>query len=135
MSRYQTVTGFVIGRQDFGEADRIIRLFTREDGRVDAVARSVRKPRAKLASRTEPFFEVEYRLVLGKNLPTIIGAELKSQQRPSELAQLELGWSILELTEHSFQIDEGSAQWYDFLRTSLNDHPVEQSSNVSDCRW
>ncbi len=119
MSRYRTTTGFVVGRQNFGEADRILKLFTQEDGRIDVVARGIRKPQAKLASRTEPFCEIEWRLVEGRGLPVVIGAEVHTSHRPQALTDVSLGWSLLELTGRTFPENEACLTWYNFLQTTF----------------
>ncbi|MCC7288780.1 DNA repair protein RecO [bacterium] len=120
MKQYRTSPGFVLSRQNLGEYDRIIRLFTRDFGRVDAVAKGVRKPTSKLASRMEPFHEVQWRLVDGRGLPTIIGADI-IQAAPDirELKTLWQGHGILELTEHSFSAEEEAVAWYELLREAI----------------
>jgi DNA repair protein RecO (recombination protein O) len=116
MHKHKTLTGFVIGRQQLGEADRILRLFTREEGRIDVMARGIRRAGAKLASRTEPFYEVEWRLVVGKQLPIVTGAEvIHAPDRLTSLEALSLGQALLELTERSFHTDESSEYWYNML--------------------
>jgi DNA repair protein RecO (recombination protein O) len=63
------------GRQ-LGEADRIISLYTLENGKVDAVAKAIRKPRSKLAGRLELASEVRVELHRGRKLDVITDAEL-----------------------------------------------------------
>ncbi len=46
----------------FGEADRVLHLYTAERGRLGAVAKGVRRPRSRFGGRLEPFFRT--RLVL-----------------------------------------------------------------------
>ena len=58
-----------------GEADRIITLLTRENGRVRAVAKGVRRTTSKFGSRLEPFTHVDVQLAEGRNLDTITQAE------------------------------------------------------------
>jgi hypothetical protein len=41
--------GVVLGRRNLGEADRILTLFTREFGRLQAKAKAVRKTTSRLA--------------------------------------------------------------------------------------
>jgi DNA repair protein RecO (recombination protein O) len=46
----------------YGEADRILHLYTRSYGRIGAIAKGVRRARSRFGARLEPFFHV--RLVL-----------------------------------------------------------------------
>jgi DNA repair protein RecO (recombination protein O) len=51
----------------FGEADRILHLYTPERGRVGAIAKGVRRARSRFGGRLEPFFRL--RLVLWEPSP------------------------------------------------------------------
>lgn len=60
----------------FGEADRILHLYSLEHGRIGAIAKGVRKPRSRFGGRLEPFFRL--RLVLHRSrgdLHTVSAAE------------------------------------------------------------
>jgi DNA repair protein RecO (recombination protein O) len=46
----------------YGEADRILHLYTPEHGRVGAIAKGARRSRSRFGARLEPFFQI--RLVL-----------------------------------------------------------------------
>jgi len=73
--RYYKATGFVLGRRNLGEADRIVTVYTREHGLLRVVAKGVRRSQAKLAGHLEPFTQVALRLTKGRNLDIIIGAQ------------------------------------------------------------
>ena len=47
--------GVVLRTQKLGEADRIITLLTRQNGRVRAVAKGVRRTKSRFGGRLEPF--------------------------------------------------------------------------------
>jgi DNA repair protein RecO len=50
----EELVGFVVGRSDLGESDRIVRLLTAEYGRVDLVAKGARASKRRLAGASEP---------------------------------------------------------------------------------
>ncbi len=54
----------VIKKDDFRDYDRMLTLYTRDFGKIRAIARGVRKPRAKLVSVTELFVLSEIRIFL-----------------------------------------------------------------------
>jgi len=61
----------------FGEADRVLHLFTLERGRVGAIAKGVRRTRSRFGARLEPFSHVEIVLHEGRGeLHTVTGADL-----------------------------------------------------------
>ncbi len=59
----------------YGEADRILHLYTRDRGRVSAIAKGSRKPRSRFGGRLEPFFRLDLTLHEGRSdLLTVTGA-------------------------------------------------------------
>ena len=57
-----------------GEADRVLTLLTRERGKVDAVAKGIRRPHSSMAGRLEPLAEVRVALHKGRSLEVITEA-------------------------------------------------------------
>jgi DNA repair protein RecO (recombination protein O) len=50
----------------YGEADRILHLYSRERGRIGAVAKGVRRPKSRFGGRLEPLFRVSLMLHEGR---------------------------------------------------------------------
>jgi len=73
--REYSLEGFVLRRYNLGEADRIITLFSKQKGKIKLVAKGVRRGKAKLAGHLEPFCDIKLRVIRGKSLDIIIGAE------------------------------------------------------------
>jgi DNA repair protein RecO (recombination protein O) len=64
----------VLRARPLGEADRVFTLLTRERGKVDAVAKGIRRPRSSMAGRLEPLAEVRVALHKGRSLDVITEA-------------------------------------------------------------
>jgi DNA repair protein RecO (recombination protein O) len=61
----------------YGEADRILHLYTADHGRVGAIAKGIRKTSSRVGGRLEPLGHVELLLHQGRGeLHTITGVEL-----------------------------------------------------------
>jgi DNA repair protein RecO (recombination protein O) len=59
----------------YGEADRILHLYTPGRGRVGAIAKGVRRARSRFGGRLEPFFRLQLQLHEGRGeLLTVTGA-------------------------------------------------------------
>jgi DNA repair protein RecO (recombination protein O) len=69
------VTAIVLRHSDWGEADRLLTLFTREMGKLRAVAKGVRKMRSRKAGHLEPFTHVNLQVAKGRDLPIVTQAE------------------------------------------------------------
>jgi DNA repair protein RecO (recombination protein O) len=60
-----------------GEADRIVHLYTRERGRIGAVAKGIRKTKSRFGARLEPLSHVALQLHQGSGeLQTVTGVDL-----------------------------------------------------------
>lgn len=59
----------------YGEADRILHLYTPDRGRVNAIAKGSRRPKSRFGGRLEPFFRLDLMLHEGRSdLCTVTGA-------------------------------------------------------------
>ena len=67
--------GIVLRTQKLGEADRIVTILTRRNGRVRAVGKGVRRTRSRFGARLEPFTHVDLLLYTGRSLDVITQAE------------------------------------------------------------
>jgi DNA repair protein RecO (recombination protein O) len=70
MSTYKT-EGIILRRTNFGEANLLLHIYTRDLGKVEAVARSARKARGKLKGHLEPFLYCDFLIVHGRKMDTI----------------------------------------------------------------
>lgn len=82
MGRNYKTEAFVLRSFRFGEADRVLHLYTHDRGRVGAVAKGVRKTKSRFGARLEPFSHVELLLHQGSGeLHTITGVSLVEAHR------------------------------------------------------
>lgn len=65
----------VIRHSDFGEADRLLTLYTREHGKMRAIAKGARKIASRKAGHLEPFTRVKLQLAKGRDLFIVTQAE------------------------------------------------------------
>jgi DNA repair protein RecO (recombination protein O) len=68
--------GIVLRSLRYGEADRILHLYTPDRGRVSAIAKGVRRARSRFGGRLEPFFRLSLVLYEGRSeMLTVTSAE------------------------------------------------------------
>jgi DNA repair protein RecO (recombination protein O) len=66
----------VLRSMRYGEADRILHVYTSQRGRVSAIAKGVRRTRSRFGGRLEPFFRLRIELHEGRGeLLTVTGAQ------------------------------------------------------------
>jgi DNA repair protein RecO (recombination protein O) len=62
----------------YGEADRILHLYSATRGRIGAIAKGARKPRSRFGGRLEPFFRLDLVLHQGRGeLATVTSAQTR----------------------------------------------------------
>ena len=84
MGRTYKTEAVVLRSFRFGEADRILHLYTRDRGRIGAIAKGVRKTKSRFGARLEPFSHVELMLHQGSGeLHTVTGVSLVDAHRPA----------------------------------------------------
>jgi DNA repair protein RecO (recombination protein O) len=77
MARTRKTEAVVLRSIRFGEADRVLHIYTLDRGRVGAVAKGVRKTKSRFGARLEPLSHVELMLHHGSGeLGTVTGVEL-----------------------------------------------------------
>jgi DNA repair protein RecO (recombination protein O) len=65
----------VLRHSDWGEADRLLTLFTLEMGKVRALAKGARKPRSRKAGHLEPFTRSTLQLARGRDILLVTQAD------------------------------------------------------------
>lgn len=75
-SRSYKARGVVLRGRNLGEADRILTLFTLERGKLDAVAKGIRRAKSRMGGRLEFGNEVALTMHAGRSLDIVAGAEI-----------------------------------------------------------
>src|SRR5947208_15843140 len=76
-SRVYKAQAIVLRRISFGETDRILTLFTREYGKLSAIAKGARRSVSRLAAATEPLTHSRMLLAVGQNLDVLTQGEVR----------------------------------------------------------
>ncbi len=102
------VEAVVLRHSDWGEADRLLWLFTRESGKVKAVAKGVRKLRSRKAGHLEPLTRSNLLLARGRDILLVTQAETVEPYTPlrEDLKLWEYANHIIELLDR-FTYEEG----------------------------
>jgi DNA repair protein RecO (recombination protein O) len=111
---YYRDDGIVLRTQDLGEADRIITVLTRRNGRVRAVGKGVRRTKSRFGARLEPFTHVDLLLYAGRsNLDTVTQADsLRAYGEPlaADYPRYTSGVAMLETAERFTPEEKQPAQ-------------------------
>jgi len=101
MSELYHDVGVVLRTYKLRESDRIVVIHTRENGKVRAVAKGVRKTKSKFGARLEPMSHVKLLLYRGRELDIVSQAEAVEPLSPmlSSLDRASQGLAVLEAVD------------------------------------
>ena len=110
IERLRTVEAVIIAHQNFGEADRLVTLFTREAGKIRGMAKGVRKMNSRKAAYLEPFMHSKVSLAKGSTFWIITQADAVKQFAgiSDSLEKTGMAAYVLELADR-FTVEEDPA--------------------------
>jgi DNA repair protein RecO (recombination protein O) len=106
--RSQRVEAVVLRHYDYGEADRILTVYTRELGKLRAIAKGVRRMHSRKAGHLQPFTRVSLLLARGRNLWIVTQAQMQDTylSMREDLEKTAYAAYVVELLDR-FSYEEG----------------------------
>ncbi len=119
---YVKVTGIVTRYVNYKDYDRIISIFTRESGRIDAKARGCRRPKSPLLPCAQPFVYGEFQLFAGKEHYTVDQCDIKESFYPlrEDMDKLAAASAMVAVTQAVVQQDEANEPLFYTLYHALS---------------
>jgi DNA repair protein RecO (recombination protein O) len=120
-ARVYKAHALVLKRINVGETDRILTLFTREYGKLSAIAKGSRRELSRLGAVTEPFTYSRLLLAVGQNLDVLTQGEVREAFHASrgDLARTAYASYFAELTNASVEERQPHADLFDLLLSCL----------------
>lgn len=121
MALYNT-EAIVIRTRDFDEADKILTLLTREEGKVTAIAKGARRPRGRYAAGAQVFTQIKASLFHGRNMDTLSQVEIVESFRMlrEDLVRMAYGSYVCELMDEILKEKQRHESTYLLLLTTLH---------------
>ena len=119
--RSYRVNAIVLKHQDYGEADRLLTIYSREYGKLKVMAKGVRKVRSRKGGHLEPFMSVNILLSKGRSWDIVSQAEAQ-EVFPNLRESLEMiGYAsyAVELVDKFTFEEEENASVYTLLNHTL----------------
>ncbi len=119
--RLYRVEAIVIRRRDWGEADRLLTLYTREQGKMQAVAKGSRKPTSRKAGHVELFTRTRLLIARSRSIDIITQAETVEAYRHlrESLEASTLAHYFAELLDRFTGENEADQNLYNLLNSAL----------------
>lgn len=120
MSLYRD-EGVVLRTLRLGEADRIVTMVTKGQGKVRAVAKGVRRTHSKFGGRLEPLSHVAMQCWRGRDLDIVTQVEVLDGFRVvrEDLARVAKAFTLLEVVDQISQERHSNERLYEILVGAL----------------
>lgn len=123
----------VLSRRDFRENDQIISLYTAEKGKLEVLARGVKKINSKNAAYLEPCFLVDAEIILGKEIMYLTKVQPINifKNIRTDLSKISVAGYAVDLLNKLLQTGETDKNIFllvrnvlEFLDRSTDIHPI-----------
>lgn len=116
--RLYVTDAIVLTRFDYGEADRIMTLFTPELGKIKAIAKGVRRTKSRLGGSLEPLAELRVALARGRTFDVVTQVQVTHAwlRLRDSLESTATAWYLAELADRSMEERHEAQGLYALLR-------------------
>jgi len=120
MNTYKT-EGVVLKKRNFGEADRILTLFSKHFGKIQILAKGIRKTTSRKSGSLELFNQVRIFVARGKNLDIVTEAEVVNSFSSwrKDLKKIALAYYYSELVDKLTVEESPNEEVFDLLTNSF----------------
>jgi len=107
----------VLARKNFGEADRVLTVYSKKYGKIKLLAKGVRKPKSRKRGHIEVFNNIYFSASSTKGMPIILEAEnLESFERiRKDLKKVAVAYYFMEVVKNLAPSEEKNERLYDLV--------------------
>lgn len=111
----------VLARKNYGEADRLLAVFSKHYGKLRVIAKGIRRPTSRKKSALELFSHVRLFLAKGKNLDIVTDAEVKRNFSAwrKDLTKVGVAYHLSELVTRLSPEHQEHKEVFDLLLASF----------------
>lgn len=126
--------GIILARRNFGEADRILVLYSKDLGKISLIAKGVRKPKSRKRGHIEVFNQVKFQAIKTSSVDIITEAETINSFDliRTDLKKISVAYYFVEVIGKSAHEGEKNSDVYYLLVDYLNQ--LSSSSRVGTLR-
>jgi DNA repair protein RecO (recombination protein O) len=136
MPTYQA-DAIVLRRLDYGEADRILTLLTREHGKLAAIAKGSRRAKARSGSGLDLFTRSQMMLAKGRNLDVVAQSERRGDTRniSGDLQRTAYACLVAEVADKVLEDRHPVDDVFELVAVTLDRLNAPERSARADAAW
>jgi DNA repair protein RecO (recombination protein O) len=134
---YQKTDGLVLNHKNFGEADKLISIYTRDFGKISCIAKGVRKPTSRKSGHLELGSWCNIFVAKGKNIDVLTEAQSKKAFGIENLSPESANkiYHLLEIVEVLTPANQKNYKVFALLVNFLNKIESEKDFNLLSCTF
>jgi len=120
-SRLFNVDAIILRRTGYGEADRLLTVFTADRGKLRLIAKGIRKTKSRKSGHLELFMHSNMQIAEGRNWGIITQADTVEAFRPlrEDLDRISQGYYLAELVDQFTEDNDPSYPIFELLALTL----------------
>jgi len=121
MQRTYKTEGVILRRTNYGEADKLLVIYSKHYGKIKVVAKGIRRPTSRKGGNLELFNRVIINLVKGHNLDLITEAVVEDTYKywRNDLKKVTLAYYFCELIDKLTPEEQANLEVYELITASL----------------
>ncbi len=129
---YLSTQCVVLARRNFGEADRLLTIYTKDFGKLTALAKGVRRPTSRKSGHLEPGSWCKIFLAKGKNIDILTEVEVQKAYGIENFSQEKAVkiYHLLELVDHLTVQNQKNSQVFNLLINFLRLVEINDNFNL-----
>ncbi len=116
-SRSYSSEGIILARRNYSEADRIIVIYSRDNGKLGLIAKGVRRTKSRKRGSIEVFSHIRFSAARGKSLDILTEAEIITSfpQIRKNLRKVSVAYYFIEVIGRLTHEEEKNEQLFSLL--------------------
>ena len=129
MTRFYSSEGIILARRNFGEADRILVVFSRGQGKISLIAKGIRQLKSKKRGSLEVFSQINFQATKTKSIDILTEVEIKNSflSLRKDLKKVAMAYYFVEVIGRSLGENQKSEKVFDILLESFEELKVRET--------
>lgn len=114
--------GIVLGRKNYGEADRILSVYSKNHGRITLIAKGIRRPKSRKRGHLEIFSLFNFQAATGRGIDLMTEVEIADdfQEIRKSLPKVSLAYYFCEVVGKITHEQEQNTDLFELILNNLN---------------
>ncbi len=119
--RSYTSEGIVLAKRNYGEADKILIIFSRNRGKLSLIAKGIRRPKSRKRGHIEVFNKILFQASIGHGLDLMTEAEVIDdfKEIKNNLKRVSLAYYFMEVIGKITHEGENNTEVFNLINESL----------------